>query len=42
MENEFCDVTLACDDKQVLTHKEILSSSSLALNYNNISQEPLK
>ena len=27
-QNDFCDVTLACDDKQIVTHKFIISSSS--------------
>ena len=27
-QKDFCDVTLACDDKQITTHKFIISSSS--------------
>ena len=28
MQEEFCDVTLACDDKQVQAHKLVLASYS--------------
>ena len=27
-QTDFCDMTLACEDKQILTHKVIISSSS--------------
>ena len=31
LENDFCDVTLACEDKQINTHKFIISSFSPVL-----------
>ena len=31
METDYCDVTLACEDKQIKTHKLIISSSSPVL-----------
>ena len=31
MANDFCDVTLACEDKQIKPHKLIISSFSLVL-----------
>ena len=31
MTNDFCDVTLACEDKQIKQHKLIISSFSLVL-----------
>jgi len=42
--NNFCDVTLACEDKQVQAHKVILSASSNFFKNiltNNIHQHPL-
>ena len=32
IEIDFCDVTLACEDKQIKDHKLIISSCSLAIN----------
>ena len=31
LENDFCDITLACEDKQINTHKLIISSCSPVL-----------
>ena len=31
MENDFCDMTLACDDRQFKTHKTVISSFSPVL-----------
>merc|ERR1712096_96622 len=42
--NNFYDITLACDDKQILTHKLVLTSSSSVLSdilKQNIDQHPL-
>ena len=40
-ENDFCDVTLACEDKQIKTHKLIISSSSPVLaNILKLNQTP--
>ena len=40
-ENDFCDVTLACDDKQIKAHKIIISSSSPVLrNILKINNNP--
>ena len=41
---EFCDVTLACDEKQIRTHKLIISASSPVLGHilkQNSRQHPL-
>ena len=43
-EKDFCDVTLACEDTQIETHKLIISSSSPVLKNilkNNSNQHPL-
>ena len=41
MYNEFCDVTLVCEDKQIQTHKLIISSCSTVLgNILKTSQTP--
>ena len=38
---DFCDVTLACEDKQIKTHKVIISSSSPVLrNILKFNQNP--
>ena len=40
-ENDFCDVTLACEDKQIKTHKLIISSCSPVLgNILKLNQTP--
>jgi len=41
-QNDFCDVKLACEDKQIKTHKRVISSPSPEQIYNNISEELLK
>ena len=41
IEKDFCDVTLACEDKQIQTHKIIISSSSPVLkNILKLNQNP--
>ena len=40
-ENDFCDVTLACEDKKIKTHKLIISSFSPVLaNILKLNQAP--
>ena len=38
-QNDFCDVTLACEDSQILTHKLMNSSTSPEQVFSNLSDE---
>ena len=41
IETDFCDVTLACEDKQIKTHKVIVSACSPVLrNILKLNQNP--
>ena len=40
-QNDFNDVTLACVDKQFKTHKQVISTSSLVLDFNSTEQNSI-
>ena len=40
MANDFCDVTLACEDKQIKPHKLIISFSPVLRNNSKLNQAP--
>ena len=39
--NDFCDVTLACEDKHIKTHKPVISSTSPVINFDSTEQNKL-